>query len=195
MKGNEWLARAGAVARRATGAAAAGVVLAVMSACGGGAISTVATDLPQVPVPPPVTDPVASPSGVVVFSAASAPAKLSAWQLLLSDGQTLSLQKTVLPYSLNTPLFSDYAHKFRTLWLPAGTQMNHTATGPLQFPVGAIVSKSFFYPRATAQAAGSIGALKNDQVEGGESVDLAANRMLETRLMVREPTGRWGAVT
>jgi uncharacterized repeat protein (TIGR03806 family) len=37
--------------------------------------------------------------------------------------------------------------------------------------------------------------LKVDQVEGGETVDLAANRMLETRLMVREPTGRWGAVT
>jgi uncharacterized repeat protein (TIGR03806 family) len=132
---------------------------------------------------------------VVVFSATSAPTKLSAWRLLLSDGQTLSLQKTVLPYSLNTPLFSDYSHKVRTLWLPAGTQMDYTASGPLQFPVGAIVTKSFFYPRATAQVAGAIGALKNEQVEGGETVDLVANRLLETRVMVREPTGRWGAVT
>ena len=107
----------------------------------------------------------------------------------VADGQTLSLSPKVLPYSLNTPLFSDYAHKFRTLWLPAGTQMDYTASGPLQFPVGAIVTKSFFYPVATAQAAGAIGALKVDQVEGGETVDLAANRMLETRLMVREPTG------
>jgi uncharacterized repeat protein (TIGR03806 family) len=134
-------------------------------------------------------------SGVVVFSAASAPTKLSSWKLLLSNGQTLSLQKTVLPYSLNTPLFSDYSHKLRTLWLPAGTQMNHTATGPLQFPEGAIVTKSFFYPRATAQAIGAIGALKTDQVDGGETVDLATHRMLETRLMVREAAGRWGAVT
>lgn len=179
--------------RRAAGAAVAGVVLAV-AGCGGG--STTAADPGLPPVTDPVTDPgTPTPSGVVVFSAASAPAKLSAWQLLLSDGQTLSLQATVLPYSLNTPLFSDYAHKFRTLWLPAGTQMNYTASGPLQFPVGAIVSKSFFYPRATAQAAGAIGALKNEQTEGGETVDLAVNRMLETRLMVREPSGRWGAVT
>ena len=30
---------------------------------------------------------------------------------------------------------------------------------------------------------------------GDGTIDLAANRMLETRLMVREPSGQWGAVT
>lgn len=154
----------------------------VLAGCGGGSTS--------------VADPGAqAPPGVVVFSAAGAPSQLSAWQLLLSDGQTLRLQATVQPFSLNTPLFSDNAHKFRTLWLPAGARINYTATGPLQFPVGAIVTKSFFYPRAPALATGAIGALKSEQVEGGETVDLVANRLLETRLMVREPSGRWGAVT
>lgn len=151
--------------------------------CGGG----------STPTADPETEP-PLPTGVVIFTAASAPAKLSAWRLLLSDGQSLTLQQGVLPYSVNTPLFSDYAHKFRTVWLPAGTQMNYTVSGPLQFPVGAIVTKSFFYPRATAQVAGAIGAMKSVQVEGGETVDLVANRLLETRLMVREPSGRWGAV-
>lgn len=166
-----------------------GVVWA-LAACGGG--SSPAAE----PPPPPPTEPEPEPSsGVQLFTAASAPAKLSAWQLLLSDGQQLSLQAGALPYSLNTPLFSDYAHKFRTVWLPPGTQMNYTATGPLQFPVGAIVTKSFYYPRAQAQAAGAIGGLKSEQVDGGETIDLRQNRLLETRLMVREPSGRWGAVT
>ncbi len=181
-------------------AAVAAVTWAALALAGCGGGSTTAAEPGLSPVSDPVAGPAPNPgtetpSGVVVFSAASAPTKLSAWRLLLNDGQTLSLQKTVLPYSLNTPLFSDYSHKVRTLWLPAGTQMDYTASGPLQFPVGAIVTKSFFFPRATAQIAGAIGALKNEQVEGGETVDLVANRLLETRLMVREPTGRWGAVT
>jgi len=181
----------------ATAAAVTGVVVAV-AGCGGGSAPVADTVLS--PITDPGTEPETNPgeetpSGVVVFTAASAPAKLSAWQLLLSDGQTLSLQQTVLPYSLNTPLFSDYSHKLRTLWLPTGAQINYTASGPLQFPVGAVVTKSFYYPRAPGQTAGAMAALKSEQVDGGETVDLASHQMLETRLMVREPTGRWGAVT
>lgn len=100
-----------------------------------------------------------------------------------------------MPYALNTPLFSDYAHKFRTLWLPPGTQMDCTASGPLQFPVGAVVTKTFFYRKAEASAAGFIGAAQVPQVEGGETIDLAEHRLIETRLMVRQSDGRWGAVT
>jgi uncharacterized repeat protein (TIGR03806 family) len=178
------------VARRWVGMVALAGSVWGAAGCGGG--STAGADAGPVPGTDPGTP---TPSGVVVFSAAGAPSRLSAWKLLLSNGQTLSLQRDVLPYSLNTPLFSDYAHKFRTLWLPQGTTIDYTASGPLQFPVGAIVTKSFFFPGTTAVASGAIGALKTDQVEGGESVDLVANRMLETRLMVREPSGRWGAVT
>lgn len=164
----------------------------LVAGCGGGS-SRVAEPVPGDGSPTvPGTTP---PSAVVVFSAASAPAKLSAWQVLLIEGQALRLQDGVKPFSLNTPLFSDYTHKLRTIWLPPGTQMNYTTTGPLQFPVGAIITKSFFYPVAAAQVAGAIGALKTEQVEGGETIDLAAHRLLETRLMVREPSGQWGAVT
>ncbi|MDV7401904.1 hypothetical protein RZS08_61355, partial [Arthrospira platensis SPKY1] len=63
--------------KRCVWAVFAGAVLAG-AGCGGG--STPTAD----PVTDPVTDP-PSPPGVVVFTAAAAPAKLSAWRLLLSD--------------------------------------------------------------------------------------------------------------
>ncbi len=52
----------------------------------------------------------------------------------------------VLPYDLNSPLFTDYAHKKRFVWMPDGTiatyDSDHT---PLDFPVGGILIKNFFY--------------------------------------------------
>lgn len=172
------------------GAAPLLCIALALAACGGGSSPVAEPDRP--PVSDPDTD---TTPGVQLFTAAAAPAKLSAWKLLLSDGQRLSLQAGALPYGLNTPLFSDYAHKFRTLWLPAETRIDYRASGPLQFPVGAILTKSFFYPRTTTQAAGAVGARQTEQLEGGETIDLRTHRLLETRLMVREVSGQWGAVT
>ncbi len=168
---------------RAALLAGGAAVLLVLGGCGGGGDSATA---------PAGTTPAA---GVVIHAAAQAPTKLSAWNYLLSDGQALRLQQGVVPYALNTALFSDYSHKFRTLWLPGGTKMNYTEQGPLQFPVGAVVTKTFYYPRAVAVTPGYLGAAQTAQVEGGETLDLGANRLIETRLMVREPSGQWGAVT
>ena len=43
----------------------------------------------------------------------------------------------VTPYDLNTPLFSDYAVKYRTVWLPPGDVPSRTRTRPrFEFPVG-----------------------------------------------------------
>lgn len=166
-------------------------LLLAVGGCGGSGgggvevpVSGVGDDVPTTAAP-----------AVAVFSAATAPARLSAWNLALSDGQTLTLQQGVLPYSMNTSLFSDYAHKLRTLWIPEGSQIGYVADGPLQFPVGAILTKTFFYPKAQASAASLIGAAQTEQLDGGESVDLVNNRLIETRLMVREPSGLWGAVT
>lgn len=166
-----------------------GLLLAVAGCGGGGGSATV----PALPV---VVDPVAPVTlGATLFTAATAPLKLSAWSQILSDGHTLALRQGVRPYSLNTSLFSDYSHKFRTLWVPAGAQIGYTAQGPLQFPVGAIVTKTFFYPKEVASTPGAIGAAQTAQADGGETVDLTSNRLIETRLMVREPSGLWGAVT
>lgn len=50
-----------------------------------------------------------------------------------------------LPYDLTTPLFSDYAHKARTVYLPPGSQVNYGAAD-FTWPVGTIISKTFYYP-------------------------------------------------
>jgi hypothetical protein len=68
-------------------------------------------------------------TGVRVHTADAAPAKLSAWHVVTSDGATLTLGERVVPYALNTPLFSDDAHKLRTLWIPQGAQIEATASG------------------------------------------------------------------
>lgn len=49
----------------------------------------------------------------------------------------------VTPYDQTTPLFSDYATKRRTVWMPPGTSATYNADGPFDFPAGTIVTKSF----------------------------------------------------
>ena len=51
----------------------------------------------------------------------------------------------VTPYTLNTPLFSDYAEKQRYLYLPAGAKAGYRADGTLDLPVGAALIKTFGY--------------------------------------------------
>ena len=52
----------------------------------------------------------------------------------------------VLPYDLNTPLFSDYAVKLRTIWMPPGTSATYDPVAVFAFPDGAIITKSFGLP-------------------------------------------------
>lgn len=52
----------------------------------------------------------------------------------------------VLPYDLNTQLFSDFAEKRRFIQLPKGTQMAYDAEGVFTFPVGTVIAKTFSYP-------------------------------------------------
>lgn len=54
----------------------------------------------------------------------------------------------VVPYELNSPLFSDYAEKYRYIYVPAGKRLmidRSDEQGLLQFPVGAAIIKSFGY--------------------------------------------------
>lgn len=76
----------------------------------------------------------------------------------------------LIPYTLATPLFSDYADKRRYIYLPPGTRMQANGDGLIDFPVGAALIKSFGY----AQADGSY-------------------RTIETRLLLRRATG-WVAL-
>jgi uncharacterized repeat protein (TIGR03806 family) len=52
----------------------------------------------------------------------------------------------VTPYTLNTPLFSDYAVKRRTVWMPSGSSATYNATDVFDFPDGTVLTKSFGFP-------------------------------------------------
>ena len=52
----------------------------------------------------------------------------------------------ILPYDLNSPLFSDYAHKARFVYMPDGKVVDYQADKVLQLPVGACLIKNFYYP-------------------------------------------------
>lgn len=80
----------------------------------------------------------------------------------------------VIPYAINTPLFSDYAVKDRFVWLPPGTAMQWSDAGAFAMPAGAVVVKTFGYL-----------ADRRDPGQG--------RRLLETRLLVRGEDGWSGA--
>jgi uncharacterized repeat protein (TIGR03806 family) len=92
--------------------------------------------------------------------------KLSAYNFFEGDMADLKPVEDVLPYELNTPLFSDYAHKARFIKLPAGEMMNYQA-GELDFPEGTILIKNFFYYH------------DDNKAEAGR-------RLIETRLLVKD---------
>ncbi len=52
----------------------------------------------------------------------------------------------VMPYRLNTPLWSDGAEKLRFMYLPAGAQAKADGENLLQLPVGAALIKTFAFP-------------------------------------------------
>jgi uncharacterized repeat protein (TIGR03806 family) len=114
--------------------------------------------------------PSASCDGPPEGALAQPPERLSAWCLLeLRDGRVLP-RGSAVPYALNTPLFSDYTHKDRLVWLPPGTRAQYQPSGALDLPVGSVVAKTFSAPGDLRQAD-------------------APGLPLETRLMVRTAEG------
>ena len=81
----------------------------------------------------------------------------------------------VVPYTLNTPLFSDHAEKYRYVWLPPGTQAQYRPGGALAFPVGTVLVKRFAFPADLRQPTATL-------------------RPVETRLLIHRPAG-WVALS
>lgn len=101
------------------------------------------------------------------------PSKLSQFRLLFGPyGRTPNTGVT--PYTLSTPLFSDYAEKFRFAYVPRGQKARWTGEGLVAFPVGSVLVKSFGYPA--------------DMRAPDKDV-----RILETRLLMRRASG-WVAL-
>ena len=76
----------------------------------------------------------------------------------------------VIPYDLNSALFSDYAEKFRFIKLPPGTHATYSPDQVFEFPVGTVIAKTFAFPRDA-----------RDPSQG--------RRLIETRILKREPDG------
>ena len=128
----------------------------------------------------------------VTFHADGMPPKLSDWHVVASDGTTLRLNAGVVPYDLNSALFSDYAHKLRTIWMPAGKAATYDADAAFDFPVGTIISKTFYYPLPKAGAWDGKSVARVDPTgsdTAGETLDLSKVRLIETRLLVRREAG------
>ena len=85
-------------------------------------------------------------------------------------------------YTLNTALFSDYTKKLRTLYIPPGTPAEYQSYESFDFPVGTIVSKTFYFDLSDTE-----------QVIVDTSTAAASHKLIETRLLVRQPHG-WDAL-
>jgi hypothetical protein len=75
--------------------------------------------------------------------------------------------ENVFPYTLNTPLFTNYAFKKRFIFLPQGKKMTYNSEAVFDFEEGTIIAKNFYYP-------------KDFRIPEGE------NKIIETRLLIRE---------
>ncbi len=134
--------------------------------------------------------------GPVVFHGEGYPERLSDWRVLLVRDDRLQLNQGVVPYDLNTPLFSDYAHKLRTIWMPKGRAAQYRTNDAFDFPVGTIISKTFYYPRAASGTGDGTTLLRNYDVSAdfsGGALALDRVHLVETRLLVRRESG-WVAL-
>lgn len=99
--------------------------------------------------------------------------KLSEYNFFIKDLKLLMPNNGVIPYDLNSALFSDYAEKLRFVWMPEGTKAKYNDSLTFDFPVGTVLIKNFYYPN--------------------DFTDLSKGRkILETRLLVHTEKG-WDA--
>jgi parallel beta-helix repeat protein len=133
---------------------------------------------PALPVPPAVTPPTPDEIAALCGASGSGPN----WAALAAvDCPTLSQLRLFadardprknasggVPYDLTTPLFSDYATKYRFVFVPPGTKATYSDTDAFDFPVGTVLAKTFAFG------------------------DGSAERLVETRLLIHRASGWTG---
>ena len=72
--------------------------------------------------------------------------KISDYDIFYGDPHNLETTDKFLTYELITPLFSDYAFKHRAIYIPKNQKIKYNDKNVFEFPVGAIISKTFYYP-------------------------------------------------
>ncbi len=102
--------------------------------------------------------------------------KLSEYEFVERDSQgKLKFKESGLKYTLNTALFSDYAHKERIIFLPNSTQIQYDSKKVFDMPIGTVITKTFFMPKNLLKPTENL-------------------QKLETRLLIHQPKG-WFAVS
>ncbi|WP_430462230.1 SO2930 family diheme c-type cytochrome [Thalassolituus sp. LLYu03] len=103
-------------------------------------------------------------------------AKLSDYQLFANPcDATDNPSPRGVPYTLSTPLFTDYASKYRFVFVPDDTTATYSADAAFSFPVGTVITKTFSLPSDTSE-------------RGFEH-----ETQIETRLLIHRATG-WVAL-
>ena len=112
-----------------------------------------------------------APGGGVNFDVQDEPCEfLSSYRFFVGPMRELRPNDAVVPYDLNTQLFSDYTNKYRFVYVPPGTAAKYDPQAAFEFPVGTVIIKNFAYPYDLREP-------------------YAGERMLETRLLVRREDG------
>ncbi len=111
-----------------------------------------------------------SVSAPVKFDLTQVPfAKLSDYHFFVGELKNQTPAYAVLPYQPASSLFSDFAHKKRFVWLPKNTKASYNgAENVLEFPVGAVLIKTFYY----------------DNVQPANTT-----KIIETRILIRKADG------
>ncbi|MEP5567626.1 MAG: SO2930 family diheme c-type cytochrome [Halioglobus sp.] len=99
---------------------------------------------------------------------------LSAYNLFSDPSDPRQAPNTGIGYDMITPLFTDYAEKYRFIFVPEGKQAAYNSKESLDFPVGTIIAKTFTMPR--------------DFLNEG-----AGEEIIETRLLIHRKEG-WKAL-
>lgn len=77
--------------------------------------------------------------------------KLSEYNFFEEPISDLRPREGVLPYGLNSILFSDHVEKQRFVYVPKGQVTPYDTTDVLSFPVGTILIKNFFFTSPTGE--------------------------------------------
>ena len=132
---------------------------------------------------------VSSAPQIQFFDAENYPQQLSSWGVLSTANGRVQIAQDSHVYDLNTALFTDYALKLRTLYIPPEGQANYHPQEAFDLPVGSVIAKTFFY--ATDEQSAVVLDAKWDGDPA--SLDPTRLRLIETRLLVKQADG-WDAL-
>lgn len=129
----------------------------------------------------------------VTFHPEGEPRLLSDWGALTLENGRLRPADGFVAYDLASPLFTDYAHKMRAVYIPEGQSARYHADEVFDFPVGSIITKTFYYPVRSGDAPEAVLKTDDPAFVDGQGVDLKEVRLIETRVLVRRAEG-WAAL-